>query len=290
MKKLTISIVNYNAGEYLLSCLESLEKVKNEVEFDVFVIDNASTDGSLKKAREKYPEFNFILNKENLGFGKAHNIVLKKAKTPFVLVLNPDCKVFPGTLEYLIDFMEKNPDVGVCSPKIEKADGSLDLASHRGFPTPWASFLYFVLNNDRFYHLTNRNINQTHEVDSIVGAFMLIRKNVLDKIGFFDEDYFLYGEDIDLCFRIKKEGFKVMYVPQVKIKHVKGISSGIKKHSQSDSGASVSTKTSSLNYFYSTMKIFYKKHYAKKYPFFFNWLVYCGINFKWWLAKRKKTV
>jgi len=290
MKKLTISIVNYNAGQYLLSCLESLEKIKDEAEFDVYIIDNCSTDGSVQDAKKKFPGFNYILNTNNLGFGKAHNLVLKKAKTPYVLILNPDSEVPPGTLSYMLDFMEKNPDVGVSSPRIEKADGSIDIASHRGFPTPVASFLYFFLKNDRLYHLTNRDMTKTHEVDAVVGAFMLMRKSVLEIVGYFDEDYFLYAEDIDLCFRIKHKGFKVMYVPQVKIHHVKGVSSGIKKHSQENTSASASTKNLSLNYFYKTMIIFYKKHYAKRYPFFFNWLVYCGINFKWWLAKRKKTV
>ncbi len=133
-------------------------------------------------------------------------------------------------------------------------------------------------------------MSKPHEIDSVVGAFMLIRKEVLEKVGYFDEDYFLYGEDIDLCFRVKKAGFKIMYVPQVKIKHVKGISSGIKKHSQGKSSAKSSTKSLSLNHFHDTMKLFYKKHYEKRYPFFINWLVYLGINAKWRLARRKKTV
>lgn len=290
MKKLTISIVNYNGGQYLLSCLSSLEKVREEVELDVFVVDNASSDGSLESAKNKFPNVSYVSNKENLGFGKAHNLVLKKAKTPYLLTLNPDCEVMPETLEYLIDFMEKNPDVGVCSPKVEKADGSLDMASHRGFPTPLASFLYYFLKNDRVYHLTNRDMTKVHEVDSVVGAFMLIRKSVLDKVGYFDEDYFLYGEDIDLCFRIKKSGFKVMYVPEVKAIHVKGTSSGIKEHSKLDSSANTQTKNLALNNFYSTMKLFYKKHYAKKYPSFLNWIVYLGIDLKLFLARRKKTV
>lgn len=290
MKRLTISIVNYNAGDYLLSCLNSLEKVSDEADFDVFIIDNASSDGSIEEAKKKSPKFSYILNSENLGFGKAQNTVLKNAKTPYVLTLNPDCEVPSGTLSYMLDFMDKNPDVGVSSPRIEKANGSLDIASHRGFPTPWASFLYFFLKNDRLYHLTNRDMSKTHEVDSVVGAFMLMRKSVLEIVGYFDEDYFLYGEDIDLCYRIKQLGFKVMYVPQVKVLHVKGVSSGIKKHSQANSSAGESTKNLALNYFYSTMKLFYKKHYAKRYPFFFNWLVYAGINLKWYIAKRKLTV
>lgn len=290
MKKLTISIVNYNAGEHLTTCLESLEKVKDEIEFEIFVVDNASTDGSFEVAQKQFPNVRFQKNKENLGFGKAQNVILKKAQTPYILTLNPDCKVPKETLSHLIDYMEKNPDVGICSPRVEKADGSLDIASHRGFPTPWASFLYFFLKNDSLYHLTDRDMSTAHEVDSIVGAFMLLRKSVLEKVGYFDEDYFLYAEDIDLCFRIKKAGFKVMYVPEVKVTHVKGVSSGIKKHSQDFSRATESTRESSLNNFYKTMKIFYKKHYSKKYPSFVNWLVYSGINVKKMMAMRKKTV
>lgn len=290
MKKLTISIVNYNAGDYLIKCLSSLEKVNNELKFDVYIVDNKSVDGSIQKAQEHFPQFNFVQNKENLGFGKAHNIILKKAKTPYVLTLNPDSEVLPNTLKHMVDFMDRNPSVGVSTCKIEKADGSLDIASHRGFPTPWASFLYFFLKNDRLYHLTDRPMDKIHEIDSGVGAFLLIRKNVLEKIGYFDEDYFLYAEDIDLCFRIKDAGFRVMYVPDVKIIHVKGISSGIKEHSKSSSSATSKTRNLAMDYFYKTMIIFYKKHYAKNYPFLFNWLIYLGINLKWWAARRTKTV
>ncbi len=290
MKKLTISIVNYNAGEYLISCLESLRKVKQEIDFEVYVVDNASSDGSAEKAKNKFPEFNFIINKDNLGFGKAHNLVLRKSESQYILTLNPDTEVPSGTLSYIYDFMEKNKEVGIASSKVEKTDGSIDAASHRGFPTLLASFLYFFFKNDKLYHLTDRDMTKTHEVDSVVGAFMFIRKSVLEKIGYFDEEYFLYGEDIDLCFRVKKAGFKVMYVPEVKIMHVKGVSSGIKKHSQEKSGANKTTRSKSLEYFYSTMKIFYKKHYSKNYPFFINWLVYFGVDLKLFLAKRKNIV
>jgi GT2 family glycosyltransferase len=290
MKKLTISIVNYNAGEYLIRCLSSLEKIRNELDFDVWVVDNASIDGSIDKAKKEFPQFNFVINKENLGFGKAHNLVLKKAETPYVLTLNPDCEVLPKTLKFMVDYMDRNPSVGISTSKIEKADGSLDIASHRGFPTPWASFLYFFLKNDKLYHLSDRPMDQIHEIDSGVGAFLLIRNSVLGKIGYFDEDYFLYAEDIDLCFRVKKAGFKVMYVPDVKIIHVKGISSGIKAHSKSSSNASSTTRNLAMDYFYKTMIIFYKKHYARNYPFFLNWIVYLGVNSKWWLARRSKTV
>ncbi len=290
MKKLTISIVNYNAGDYLLKCLDSVEKIKDELEFDVFVVDNNSEDGSLKEAKKKYPQFNYVENKDNLGFGKAHNLVLKRANTPYLLTLNPDSEIPKGTLKYIYEFMEKNQSVGISTSKVEKADGTLDIASHRGFPTPKASFMYFFLKNDKQYHLTDRDMNKTHEIDSCVGAFMFMRRSVVEKVGYFDEDYFLYGEDIDLCYRVKQAGFKIMYVPEVKIIHIKGVSSGIKKHSQDRSGATSSTKSLATQHFYSTMKIFYKKHYAKNYPGIFNWAVYKGIDFKWFLAKRKKSV
>lgn len=290
MKKLTITIVNYNAGKHLINCLDSLEKIKNELDFEVFVIDNASVDGSIEEAEKKFKHFKFIKNKENLGFGKAHNLVLKKSQTPYLLTLNPDCIIPSGTLKYIFDYMEKHPEVGLSSSKVEKENGEIDKASHRGFPTPKASFLYYVLKDDSLYHLSKLDMNVTHEVDSVVGAFMFIRRDVLEEVGYFDEDYFLYAEDLDLCYRIKNKGKKIMYIPEVKIMHVKGASSGIKSHSSSQSNADEKTKKSSVDYFYSTMKIFYKKHYENKYPFIVNWIVYSGINLKWVIAKRKKKV
>ena len=164
------------------------------------------------------------------------------------------------------------------------------MASNSGFPTPKASFYYFFLKNNKYYHLTNKNMDEIHEVDSIVGAFMLLRKSILEKTGYFDEDFFLYGEDIDLCFRIKEEGYKVMYVPNVKIIHVKGVSSGIKKHSKDTSGASSLTKNLAVDNFYTTMKIFYKKHYGDKYPPLVNLLVFAAIDFKKFMSKRRKIV
>lgn len=289
MAKLTISIVNFNAGSYIIDCLKSLDKVKSEVDFITYVVDNASTDDSLKKIKqEKFP-IKIIQNSENLGFGKAHNLVLKQLSTPLCLLLNPDCVLEPGTLATMIKFMDGNPKVGAATCQMLQGDRKVDLVAHRGFPTPFASFLYF-LGNDSLYHLTNKDLHSVHEVDAISGAFFLTRKEVLDKVGYFDEDYFMYAEDIDLCFRIKQGGFKIMYVPTVSVLHHKGISSGLKKHTQEKTTADLSTKLRSLNAFYETMKIFYKKHYESKYPFFVNWLIYLGINTKWQLAKRKLTV
>ena len=286
---LSIVIVNFNAGDFLQNCLQSLEKVREDTLFDVWVVDNASQDGSIEKAKQKFPQNHYIENKENLGFGKANNIALRQIKTEYVLFLNPDAKVLDKTLEFMLNYLDENPDVGAATCKVEKMDGSLDWASHRGFPTPWASFMFF-LGDDSLYHLTEHDLTKAHEVDAISGAFFMTRKSVLDKVGLFDEDYFLYAEDIDLCFRIKQAGFKVMYVPEVKILHLKGVSSGIKKESLQITTAKDKSRKRALDSFYQTMVIFYQKHLAKDYPFFINWLVYLGINFKWFLAKRKMEV
>lgn len=288
--ELSVSIVSFNSDEFLLQCLESLKNVKNEVNFETWVIDNASDDQSIEKVKAKFPDVNLIENNLNLGFSVANNLALSKFKSRYALILNPDTKILPGTLKRMVEFMNQNPQAAAASCRVEKEDGSLDWASHRGFPTPWASFKYYFLKDDSLYHLTNRKMDLPHEVDSIVGAFFLVRKSVLDAVGLFDEKFFMYGEDLDLCFRIKKAGYKVMYVPDVKVIHYKGISSGIKKHSTEITTANEDSKKRSVDAFYEAMLIFYKKNLQKNYPFFINWLVYLGIKFKWLLAKRNLSV
>lgn len=290
LPKLSIVIVNYNGGELFIKCLDSVKAAEKEANLDVWVVDNVSTDGYLEKAQHKFSHFNYILNKENLGFSKANNIALKKVKNEYVLILNPDTEIFPGVLSYMLKFMENNSQVGAATCRVELSNGSLDWASHRGLPTPWASLLYYLFKNDRLYHLIDRDLETIHEVDSITGAFFLTRKSVLDKVGLFDEDYFMYAEDLDLCYRIKKAGYKILFVPNVKIIHHKGVASGIKSHSQAITTATSSSKMKAFNSFYETMKIFYKKNLAHSYPFYINWLVYLAIDLKWALAKRKLKV
>lgn len=289
-KNLDIVIVNYNGGELILDCLKSLEDAKDEVNITTWVVDNASGDFSIEQIKKQYPEIKLILSETNLGFAKANNLALKETKSENILILNPDVKILPGTLKFMLGYMEKHQEVGAASCKVELFNGGIDWSSHRGFPTPWASFLYFVFKDDHLYHLTNHDMNKPHEVDGITGAFFLTRKSIFGKVGLFDEDYFMYAEDLDLCYRIKKAGFKVMYVPEVSIIHYKGASSGIKIHSQEVSSATLDSKRKAFNSFYETMIIFYKKHLAKKYPFFVNWLVYLGIKLRWNLAKRKMVV
>lgn len=286
---LSVVVVNYNAGKFLVECLASLETASSEINLDIWVVDNASTDNSLKSCKKLFPKFNYIENKENLGFGTANNQALRQIKNELILILNPDTGVNKNTLVFMVNFMKNHPDVGAATCKSLINGKVLDWSSHRGFPTPWASLLYF-LGDDRLYHLTDRDISRTHEVDAISGSFFMTRRSVLDKVGFFDEDYWLYAEDIDLCFRIKKVGFKVMFVPDVSIIHLKGVSSGIKAHSQEITTATRDSKMRAFNSFYETMKIFYRKNLSKSYPFFVSWLVYGAIDLKWFLAKRKLHV
>ncbi len=285
---LGVSIVNFNSGDYLTNCLNSL--IKSRVSLNIWVVDNNSEDDSLEKARKKFPKINYIENKENIGFGRAHNIALKKIQDEYILILNPDTEVGRDVLPELLEYMEKHPDVGAMTCKIVLENGKLDWASHRGLPTPLAAFKYYFLKDDSLYHLSTKDMEEVHEVDAVSGSFLLTRKSVLDKVGLFDEDYFMYAEDIDLCYRIKEAGKKVIYYPKVSIIHHKGVSSGLKAHSQHVSTASLETRRRSLNAFYETMKIFYKKHLARRYPFFINWLVFFGIDLKWALAKRKLSV
>lgn len=289
MDKLSVVIVNYNAAGFLNRCLKSLKVVKG-LELDIWVIDNASDDDSLAQAKKEFPKLNYIENKENLGFGTANNQALKQIKTEFILTLNPDTEVKEKTLPFMVEFMKNNPEVGAATSKALKSDGTLDWAYHRGFPTPWASFLYYFLGNDSLYHLTKRDMSKAHEVDAISGSFFLTRKSVLDRVGLFDEDYWLYAEDLDLSYRINNAGYKIMYIPDVEVVHFKGVSSGIKAESLQISTAKKLSRVKAFNSFYETMKIFYRKNLAKSYPFFINWLVYFAINLKWTLAKRKLHV
>lgn len=288
MSKIDISIiiVNFNTGQYLKRCLVSLSKTTADLLGEVIVVDNASSDGSEKTATE----FNFaklIKNKKNLGFAAGCNIGIKNSHGRYILLLNPDTEVEKDTLKVMMDFMDKNPKIGASTCKVILANGQIDWASHRGFPTPLASFSYFSRLSKFFpkskllsqYHLTYKDLNKLHDIDSPSGAFYLVRRQVLEKVGYLDEDYFMYGEDIDLSYRIKKAGYKIVYNPSAKIIHYKGIASGIKEHSKELSGAKLSSKIKAANSFYDTMWIFYIKHYRGKYPKPVNFLVKLGINF-----------
>lgn len=290
MIKLSIIIVNFNSGELLKKCLLTIRaSFYPKSNFEIIIIDNNSTDSSISEAYSvKGITPKMIRNEKNLGFAKANNQAISRSNGNYILLLNPDTKLENNTLKTMVSFMDKNIEVGVSTCRVELPDGSIDDASHRGFPTPINALFHFLGLGKLFpqslifngYHLGYKNMNETHEIDSCVGAFMLVRRKVGEKIGWLDEDYFWYGEDIDFCYRVKEMGFKVMYVPITKIIHYKGISSGIKSHSSEFSTANEETKRLATQARFDVMKIFYKKHYQNKYPKIITMLVLLAIELK----------
>lgn len=285
MLDLSIIILSYNTKAVTKRCLVSLInnlKKSPTLTSEIIVVDNASTDGSFKmlESFRVYKNFKLIKNKNNVGFAKANNQALKITQGKYILFLNSDVIVDKLDFSILINYLEKDPKVGVLTVKINLPTKKIDPACHRGFPTIWNSLCYFLKLEKIFgrlpflgkifggYHLTYLNLDAIHEVDTISGAFFLTRKNILEKVRGFDEEFFIYGEDIDLCFRIKHLGYKIIYYPLFQVIHLK-YTSGIKKNN------SLIKKQ-----FYEAMKIFYRKHYQKKYPWFINKLIYFFVDFK----------
>lgn len=285
--ELSIIIVSYNTRNFLKNCLES---IKPNPSYEIIVSDNGSTDGSvamLREFREK-GEYNLqiIENKKNLGFAKANNKVLIKAQGRLILFLNPDTILGKETLKTMISFMDENHEVGAATCRVDLANGKLDQACHRGFPTVWNSFTYFSGLEKLFpksrifagYSLTYLPLGKIHEIDAGTGAFLIVRQEAGRDINWFDEDYFWYGEDLDFCYRLKEKGWKIMFVPTTKITHWKGAASGIKRHSQGISTASKEIKIQAAKASVKVMRLFFQKHYQHKYPKVIYWLTMLGIS------------
>ena len=266
---LSIVIVSFNSHDFLDKCLVSLKNSKISEKTEILIVDNASTDQTQELMKNKYSNLVFIRNNANLGYAKANNQGIARASGKYILLLNPDTLVPPETAGVMVNFMESTPEAGVSTCMVSLENGEIDDACHRGFPTPWRAVCHFsglsvLFPGSTFlngYHLGYRNLDKIHPIDTCTGAFMLIRAKVGKKLGWLDEDYFWYGEDIDFCFRVKKDGFQVYFVPSVKITHFKGMSSGIKKHSEKQSTASFETKIRATIARFAVMKIFYRKHY-----------------------------
>jgi len=256
--KLTVVIVNYNVKYFLEQCLHAARKAASKISSEIIVVDNDSVDGSCQMMEEKFSEVRLISNKNNVGFSKANNQAIRIARGEYILLLNPDTVVEEDSFQKIVSFMDQTPDAGGLGVKMIDGKGRFLPESKRGLPTPevafWKMFGFSRLfpRSKRFarYHLGHLDNNQTHEVEVLAGAFMLLRKSTLDKVGLLDEDYFMYGEDIDLSYRITQGGFKNYYFPETTIIHYKG----------------ESTKKGSINYvkvFYNAMIIFAKKHFSK---------------------------
>ncbi|HEY5123355.1 MAG TPA: glycosyltransferase [Ignavibacteria bacterium] len=258
MYDVSIVIVNYNVRDLVDNCISSIYSANNKNhKIEIFFVDNNSIDGSVKYIKEKYPEVKVISNDKNIGFSKANNIALKQASGEYILILNPDTVLEEGTFSKMINFCEQNKDTGAVTSKLILSNGKLDSACKRSFPTfsvalPRIFGLSKLFPKSKIfgkYNLTYLDENKTYEIDSVCGAFMFIPKKILDVTGFFDEDYFMYGEDLDLCFKIKKNGFKVYYYPEVTTIHYKGESTR-------------KTHLSYVNNFYGAMRIFIQKNFT----------------------------
>ncbi len=277
--KLSIVIVNYNVMPFLEQCLISVKKAMENVEGEIFVVDNNSVDGSTEMVAEKFPYVQLIINKMNLGFARANNQAIRRAAGEYILLLNPDTVVEDNTFSKVIAFMDTHPDAGGLGVKMVDGSGKFLPESKRGLPTPATAF-YKIFgfsalfpHSKRFskYHLGFLNENETHKVDILAGAFMLLRKSVLDKTGLLDEDFFMYGEDIDLSYRITQAGYTNYYFSETRIIHYKG----------------ESTKKSSVNYvlvFYRAMMVFARKHFTTKRAGIFAFLINIAIYFRAFLA------
>ncbi|MDD5363167.1 MAG: glycosyltransferase [Ignavibacteria bacterium] len=257
MTDVSIIIVNYNVKDLVDNCIASIYKSNNtNLNLEIFFVDNNSVDGSSEHISNLYPEVKIIQNKKNAGFSKANNVALRQAAGKYILILNPDTVLEESTFDKLIKFVESEENTGAVTSKLILGSGKLDVACRRSFPSVSVALPRILGLSKMFpkskvfskYNLTYLDENETAEVDAVCGAFMFIPKKVLDETGYFDEDYFMYGEDLDLCYRIKEKGYKIFYYPAVTTIHLKGEST--KK-----------TKFTYVNNFYGAMRIFVRKNY-----------------------------
>jgi N-acetylglucosaminyl-diphospho-decaprenol L-rhamnosyltransferase len=272
-RALDVVITSYRAKEYLHRCLDSIRRNPPEVPVTVRVIDNASGDGLADMVTTDFSEVDFTANHQNRGFAAATNAGIQAGETEFVLALNPDTRLNPGALDRLIEVMDEHPEVGICGPVLIRPNGQLDHAASRHFPTPLSSLGHFI-NLSRIpgapKALSDYTAATDHSgpVDAVNGAFMLIRRRALEDVGLFDEGFWMYMEDLDLCYRFARAGWVTWYEPTVTVTHVKA-------------GTSGSLRSLRLNYaFHYGMYRFYRKHYARHRGRLTNALIYCGIALK----------
>ena len=268
MRDIGIIIVNWNTSDHLRRCLETVFASAGDLAYRVVVVDNDSQDDSVPMVRRCFPQVELIANDENAGYPRANNIGLRHlgfraagdvaAVAPrYALLLNPDTELPRDALCRMLQFMDSRTDVGAAGPKLVLMDGSLDKACRRGFPTPLVSFYHYsglaklFPRNARFgrYNMTFAGEDEELEVDSVVGAYMQVRKEAIAKAGLLDESFFMYGEDLDWAYRLKQAGYKIWYHPAVTVRHVKRAASNKSRKAQFE--------------FWRAMLIFYRKHFRR---------------------------
>lgn len=283
---LTIIILSYNVRHLLTDCLESLYQDPASSNWQIIVVDNASTDDSVIHLKKHYPKVTLIKSDTNVGFSAGNNLAVSQIKTPYTLFLNPDTVVPPNTIPFILQYLTENPEVGAATCEVLLPNGKLDDSCHRGFPSPWNSFCHFTKLSKLFpstqlfagYNMTYLDLQTTHQIDSLTGAFMMMPTKVGKQLNWWDEDYFWNGEDLDFCMRIHQAGYKVMYIPDVSITHYKGSSGGYKDTSHGKHTVDQSTKIKAAKSSTQAMRIFYRKHYQSQNSAVLNYLVLSGIR------------
>lgn len=285
--ELSIIIISYNTKDLLRQCLLSID---TDPQTQIIVVDNASNDGSSAMVLKEFPQVLLIQSPINQGFAAANNVGLKVATGQYVLLLNSDTQVKPPALSILMRFLKHHQQAGAVTPQVILPDGAIDLACHRGMPTPWNAFTYYTKLESLFphskffagYHQTYQDFTKPHPVSATAMTAMMLKRPVIDKVGLLDDAFFLYGEDLDYCQRLTDHGYQIWYVPNAVVMHHKSASG--KKNRQNPA-----QRHESIRHFYETMKQFYEKHYQKKYPRWVRQLVYWGIDIKHYLHRRHLT-
>ena len=269
MKKLTVVIVSYNVRYYLEQCIVSVQRAAQDIDYEIYVVDNDSRDDTVRYVTKRFrDEVNLVESQHNLGFARANNIAIRQSESEYVLLLNPDTFISEDSLRQVITFMDEHPKAGGVGVKMFNSNATIARESRRGLPTPWVS-LQKMMGFSRRYYLSDLPWDQPAQIEVMSGAFCMLRRDVLNKIGLLDKDFFMYGEDIDLSYRILKGGFENWYVP-ASIVHYKG----------------ESTQKSSYRYvhvFYQAMLIFFRKHYGHL-SFFVTIPIKTAIYFRAFIA------
>jgi GT2 family glycosyltransferase len=285
MPGLAVVILNYNRADLLAACLESIYAHPTRCTLTVWVVDNNSPDDSAAMVRRRFPQAHLLVSPHNGGYAYGNNLALRRIvtedehATDYTLLLNNDTIVPAGAFDGLIDYLEAHDDVGVVGPKLLLPDGTLDRACRRSFPSPEVSFYRMTglarlfPHSPRFgrYNLTYLDPDVETDVDAVVGACMLLRSSVIREVGLLDEQFFMYGEDLDWAYRIKQYGWRIVYHPAVIVWHHKR-------------AASTRRAIPSLRAFYEAMRIFHRKHYAATTPAPLNALIEIGITLKEMIA------
>lgn len=273
MKDLGVCIVTRSSKGIILDCLTSLYEQTQGLQLDVVVVDNDSHDGTVDEVREKFPNVKLILNSENFGYSKAVNQGLNILDSKYYVLLNPDAIILDRALPHLINFMEDTPQAGICVPKVMNSDGTIQLQCRRGEARPGEVFAYFLGLANRYPHdtrftgylLNHLDNEKVNEVKAVSGSCMMIRRAVIDQIGYLDERYFAYQEDTDYCFHARKVGWKVYYVPLAQVVHLGG------------RGGSSVNPYFGVYQWHRSYYLYYRKNLAKDYPFWFHPFYYFAM-------------